>query len=126
MSSASTEWVVYQAPKSVGFGHQSRVRDPRRAWPLVQRFLAELTRSTFNHHMELALWNSDGGTWRVEEARRILGPEAEDRGPKAVRPTWPLSEAQLPATIEFALDDDKFPKQQRGPSWLTFGYEFCW
>jgi hypothetical protein len=40
MSVESGEWVVYHPPKSVSFGHQSRMRDPRRTWPTVERFMA--------------------------------------------------------------------------------------
>ncbi|WP_194476350.1 hypothetical protein [Bradyrhizobium sp. CCBAU 53338] len=131
MSAGHSEWVVYRAPKSVSFGHQSRLRDPRRAWPSVQRFLAELTRSTFGHYIQLTchepgLLNLAGATSRVEEARGIFGAEAQQNGPYRTHPSWSLSEAQVPAAIDFALDDDKFPKQELGPCWFTFGYQFCW
>lgn len=42
MTGAINEWVVYSPPKSVSFGHQSRVRDPRKAWPTVEQFLMGL------------------------------------------------------------------------------------
>jgi hypothetical protein len=131
MSVDHPEWVLYHPPKSVSFGHQSRIRDPRRAWPTVQQFLATLTRSTFGHSRHLtcrdpALLNVADATSRIDEARAIFGPEAEQRGPYRVHPTWSLSEAQIAAAIEFALDDDKFPKQEWGPSSFTFSYDFCW
>jgi hypothetical protein len=35
-------------------------------------------------------------------------------------------ETDLPSAIELALDDDKFPKQEAGPSLLRIHYRFCW
>jgi hypothetical protein len=45
------EWTIYHPPKSVSFGHQSRVRDRRRAWAMTYSpFLAAPRNSkTFFH-----------------------------------------------------------------------------
>jgi hypothetical protein len=131
MSVDATEWVVYEPPKSVAFGHQSRIRDARRAWPMVQQFMAALTRFTLGNRIALGCLKaepqtSDVAATRIEQARRCFGPETEQRGLHRTHPNWTLSESQLPSAIEFALDDDKFPKQEAGPSLLTFSYQFCW
>jgi hypothetical protein len=131
MSVDATEWVVYGPPKSVSFGHQSRIRDPRRAWPLTEQFIAALTRSTFGHRMTLTCLaepqtNGDVAAARFQEARRRFGPETEQHGHHKTHPNWILTESQLPLVIEYALDDDKFPKQESGPSFLSFSYQFCW
>ena len=121
MSIDATEWVVYQPPKSVSFGHQPRIRDPRCSWPTVQQFMADLTRSMLGDRIVLtcldAELQSSGGVAasRVEEARRLFGPEDEQRGSYRTHPNWTLTEAQLPSAIDFALDDDKLLKQEAGP-----------
>jgi hypothetical protein len=132
MSVDAAEWVVYQPPKSVSFGHQSRIRDPRRSWPMVQQFITDLTRSMLGDRIVLTCFDAElqsrGGVAasRVEEARRVFGPEDEQRGSYRTYPNWTLTEAHLSSAIEFALDDDKLPKQEVGPSWLSFSYQFCW
>jgi hypothetical protein len=99
---------------------------------MVQQFMADLTRSMLGDRIVLtcldAELQSSGGiaASRVEEARRVFGPEDEQRGSYRTHPNWTLTEAQLPSAIEFALDDDKFSKQDVGPSWLSFSYQFCW
>jgi hypothetical protein len=132
MNIGAGEWVVYRPPKSVSFGHQSRIRDPRRAWPMVQQFMADLTRFTLGDRIELMCYgsgpqtNADVAAARTQEARRSFGPEVERQGTHQTFPSWRISEAQLASAVRFALDDDKFPKQEAGPSYLAFSYQFCW
>jgi hypothetical protein len=127
----SGEWVVYQAPKSVSFGHQSRIRDPRRAWPAVEKFLNDLTLFTLDDRIELACHDAGPQTdaevaaTRHREAQRCFGPEVP-QGSYRTHPRWKLDAIQLPAAIQFALDDDRFPKQESGPTWLSFHYQFHW
>jgi hypothetical protein len=126
------EWVVYNPPKSVSFGHQSLPRDARRAWPMVGRFLTELTTSTLGPRIELTCYLPSAQTdaivavARLEEARHRFGPEISNFGNHKMHPRWQLAEAQLNSAIQFALEDDKFPKQQHGPTRLYFSYQFCW
>jgi hypothetical protein len=132
MSVESGEWVVYHPPKSVSFGHQSRMRDPRRAWPTVERFMADLTLFTLGDRMELtchdpsARTDGDVAAARIREARRCFGPEIPPQGRYKTHPRWKIGESQLESAIQFALDDDRFPKQELGPSWFSFNYEFRW
>jgi hypothetical protein len=125
MSTDAEEWVVYQLPKSVSHGQASRIRDPRKAWPAVQKFMTALTRSTLGPHVTLTCLRTEPrevAAARIEEARRCFGPETE-HGQTSV---WRLSAAQLTSAIDFALDDDKFPRQKFGPSLVTFSYRFFW
>jgi hypothetical protein len=125
MSADAEEWVVYQLPKSVSHGQVSRIRDPRKAWPAVQKFMTSLTRATLNPRITLTCLQTEPrevAAARTDEARRCFGPETE-QGRTSV---WTLSEAQLTPAIDFALDDDKFPRQAFGPSLVTFGYRFFW
>jgi hypothetical protein len=125
------EWVVYHPPKSVSFGHQSRVRDPRRSWPMVERFLAELTTFTLGSRVVLTCHDPGPQTdtaaaaARLAEARRCFGPERAS-GMYRTHPHWTLSESQVTAAVRFALDDDSYPEQPVGPSRLSFNYQFCW
>ena len=131
MDAASGEWVIYHPPKSVGFGHQSRIRDPRRAWPTTEQFLRDLTQFTHGRHViELTCCAPETGVdagvakARAEAAREAFGQE-DPRSYQAA-PRWTLDPSQLEAAVHFALDDDKFSKQQIGPTWLHFAYEFSW
>lgn len=125
------EWVLYRAPKSVSFGHQSKPREARRCWPVIQRFLAELTtQSSLGDRIILGCEGGSGGTQtdfahmpRADEARLQFGPETSE--PRYF-PQWKLDPSQLEVAIQFALDDDKFPKQKIGPTTLYFSYSFSW
>lgn len=123
------EWVVYQPPKSVSFGHTSTPRDPRKAWPIVEEFLGGLEKVELGHNVELAC--DEGGKWtdiavaerRISEARRLLGVPVN---PKDTHPRWKISSTQVQSAIQFALDDDKYPKQQTGPVRFHCNYHFFW
>lgn len=129
MDSGAAEWVSYHPPKSVSFGHQPRLRDPRKAWAAIGKFLEELTSFELLPRIELTCYGPDRGLSpavamaRISEARKLFGPE-EDRS--RTNPLWKIPQAQLPAAIAFALDNDKFPKQRIGPAWLHFNYAFLW
>ena len=132
MSIEPREWVVYEPPKSVSFGHQSRIRDPRLAWPPVDRFMADLTQHTLGSHIELTCHGpslrtgSEVASARLQEARRCFGPEIGDRAIHRTHPRWRICESQLTLAIQFALNDDRFPKQEVGPTRFHFAYNFRW
>ncbi len=123
------EWVLYRAPKSVAFGHQSKPRDARRAWPMIQRFLAELTQFSMAPGIQLSCESPNVGradlpnVLRADEARQLFGPEIDYPD---VFPHWKIEPSQLESALQFVLDDDKFPKQKEGPSRLYFCYWFTW
>src|SRR5829696_9695562 len=129
MDADADEWVVYKLPKSSSHGQASRIRDPRKAWPVVQRFIATLTRATLGPRVTLTCLQGeprDVTVAKIEEARRCFGAET---GQSGGFPSWTLNEAQLPSAIQFALDGDKLPKQKIGlfgPTWITFTYRFSW
>jgi len=125
MSAAVEEWVTYHLPKSVSHGQASRIRDPRKAWPAIEEFLATLTQATLHPHiflMCLPIQPPEVVAARIDEARRCFGPETA-HGPNSM---WTLDVSQLTSAIDFALDDDKFPRQAFGPSLVNFGYRFYW
>jgi hypothetical protein len=125
MTADVEEWVVYHLPKSVSHGQASRIRDPRKAWPAVQKFLTALTQVTLDPRvllMCLEIEPLEVAAARIDEARRRFGPETA-QSPTLV---WTLNETQLTSAIDFALDDDKFPRQAYGPSLVTFSYRFFW
>jgi len=129
MDAEIIEWVVYHPPKSVAFGHQSRIHDPRGAWSMTERFLTSLTELTLGHLVELTCYGPNSWTdtavamERITEARGIFGQEVNS---SEIHPRWKISESQLQSAIQFALDDDKFPKQQMGPTRLHVYYRFLW
>ena len=129
MDIEAREWVVYHPPKSVAFGHQCRIRDPRRAWPLVEQFVVGWTKYSFGQHVTLVCSSASPQTdaevaeSRLTEARRIFGLETS--APQ-VFSSWNLRESQIASAIEFALDNDKFPKQQMPPAVFSFAYRFVW
>jgi hypothetical protein len=133
VSADSNEWVVYSPPKSTGFGHAARIRNARKSWPFIQKFLRDWTHFELGNRISLMVHSAEGlvarGTdhhvalERLKEARRLFGQETSAPG---VFPGWDLSEKQLGEAIEFALDDDKYPNQDVAPSWLYFDYDFEW
>lgn len=126
------ERVLYAPPKSVAFGHQSRVRDPRRAWPMVAGFMDAFALGRLAPGIGLDCYGVDESNneivveERISEARRLFGPEKNpSTAPRHTR-TWELQPEQLAVAIGFALDDDKWPKQELGPVRLHFRYHFLW
>ena len=132
MYDEAAEWLIYQPPKSVSFGHQSRPRNARKAWSLTKSFLEEFTHYELGHHRDLtclALGESDEPIDqtimqnRIQVARSLFGPET---GHPRYQPSWNLTETLVESAIEFALDDDKFPKMPHGPTRFHFHYRFLW
>jgi hypothetical protein len=124
------EWLSYFPPKSVAFGHQSRIRDARRAWSMTQRFLNHLTEFELGKgFVELCCTRRDHGvdeavgSPRIEEARQRFGLDLDGH---ADYPRWRIGPSDLEAAIAFALDDDRYPKQSYGPTSLHFWYRFRW
>jgi hypothetical protein len=126
------EWVIYDPPKSVSFGHLSRIRNPRRAWPLVQRFLDDLTRYTLAERAELRCSLPSGRTdagvarERIEEARHSFAHEIPSEAGFQTSPRWKISESEMASALQFAFDDDHFPPQEDGPTWFSFCHYFTW
>ena len=129
MYDESAEWLIYHPPKSVGFGHQSRVRNARKAWGLTKAFLEEFTYAEFGHICTLMCIDLDESLDqaimqdRVKAARELFGPETSSLKQSF---SWELSEKSLESAIEFALEDDKFPRMPYGPTSLYFYYRFLW
>ena len=124
------ERVLYGPPKSVSFGHQARVRDPRLAWPMTLRFLDAFTLRRLDPNVRLdcyglsASTNEEVVSERLATARRLFGPEKNPSTVPLHTRSWELRSEQLNTAIEFALDDDKWPKQDLGPVSLYFCYHF--
>jgi hypothetical protein len=129
----SKEWVVYMPPKSTGFGHTSRIRDARKSWPFVQKFLRDWTHFELGKRISLTIRSAEGlaaqgadhhvASERLAEARGLFGQQTSAPG---VFPGWSIAEKQLDEAIEFALNDDRYASQQVAPSWLYFDYDFDW
>jgi hypothetical protein len=126
------ETVVYDPPKSVAFGHQSRIRNARVAWSKTLAFLNEFTRYRLQPYISLDCDGVNDATSeevsseRLATARGSFGPEKNPSTVPRHTRSWELELAQLPAAIEFALDDDKWPRQAGGPVMLFFRYELLW
>src|ERR1700742_4626684 len=95
----TNEWVVYQPSKSAAFGHQSRIRDPRRAWPAVQQFMAGLTRSALSRRITLKINSEryidrDVAARRIQQALELFGRADDQLEANPSDPGWTLSEAQ--------------------------------
>ncbi len=126
------ECVVYHPPKSVAFGHQSRPRNPREAWPKVLAFLNDFTQFELSPNIRLNYYgknaaDSDEFTQRVSLARQLFGHEKHPTEPnQQLTFTWELQPEQLDHAREFAFDDDKLPKQALGSTDLHICYYFLW
>ena len=120
----TAECVLYSPPKSVGFGHQARIRDARRAWEHTRAFLDEYAYHRVSPQARLQCWGSSVGLdasiaeVRAQAATDLFGPgEPSERT---------ITTARLDEAIAFALDDDHWPRQAIGPSWLSFDIQFLW
>lgn len=135
------EFVGYQPPKSSAFGHQAKKRDARKALNLLNNFLGKHTRNILSpSHIHLRINGNEQWTdlgivqQRIDMAKITLGREPDGEGGFAgdgkfqrdISSWWNLSFGELPAAIEFALDDDKFLKQAFGPTVLNYYYDFHW
>jgi hypothetical protein len=118
------ECLIYAPPKSVAFGHQARIRDARCAWAQTLVFLDEFAHHRVSPHIQLQCWGSNLGVDpTVAEARThaaidIFGP------PEGFE--WAIPTSRLDEAIAFALDDDHWPRQVIGPTWLSFSIQFLW
>jgi hypothetical protein len=129
MTGMVEEWLVYNPPKSVSFGHTSTPRDPRKAWPIVEKFLGSLANVELGHSVELTC--HEGGKWtdiaiaerRIEEAKSLFGAASN---PQDAYPRWSISSEQVSSAVRFALDDDRYPKQEIGPVSFHCYYRFLW
>jgi hypothetical protein len=92
---------------------------------MVELFLNTLTQYSLSPRIELAVsapseWTDTAvSAARMEEATRLFGSEKDTHPGR-----WAINELQLATAISFAFDDDKFPRQQAGPSDLYFSYRF--
>jgi hypothetical protein len=119
--------VYYQPPKSVAYGHASRIRNARVAWPVTIEFFERFTIYQISPRISLSCQqpgkyiNEDIAINRIKTARDIFGPETN---PSCTE--WQLTNEQLSMAIDFVLDDDKFPRQKPGSVRLYFSYTFFW
>ena len=119
------EFVVYHPPKSIGFGHHSRIRDGRKSLQFAQKFL---TRNTiFNLASTIKLTVQAPSQWTnqvvseqtVKDAIGIFGQPKHSS-------YWEFSSSLLPEALEFAFADEQRPKQALGPVLISFSYQFEW
>jgi hypothetical protein len=119
-----SEGLIYTPPKSTAFGHRTRIRDGRAAWAATVAFLESCTTYRFHDHAELQVLQPPYGPDAAiaAECRR----RAVERFGTPISGEWKLGPSQLSDAIAFALDDDRWPRQPAGPSYLTFLVEFEW
>ena len=123
------EAVHYQLPKSVSF-HQATKGKPRQAEKAIRAMLAALADDVQLHPaMELRIdppaeWTDAAVAHAcLAEARAQFGADGD---PHEAAGTWTLDPDQLDAAIEFALSDERWPKQALGPIALHFSWHFNW
>lgn len=125
----SIEWLIYHPPKSAMFGHQSKIRNARKAWESTLSFVERHTHEKFGHICRLTCYGLDSSLdlrimrERIDTARDLFGKET---GPPQYHHCWELQRSSFETAVGFALDDDKYPKMSLGPSQLHFYYKFLW
>jgi len=123
------ERVLYYAPASVGFGHQARIRDPRRAFENTSSFLADFTVHKLAREISLTLSEPNDMTSIVsspkalDSARHIFGPETRS---SSRAKDWALRADQLQPALEFAVECNTSKVKQLWPVLLSFSYNFLW
>jgi hypothetical protein len=127
---SADEFVAYYPPKSVGHGHHSRDRDPRKAWALTQKFLEAHAFADLAEPLKLTIWGPNN-KWTDKTVSEDTIAEATQtfRAPPAVSGifySWELPETILLQALEFAFADDERPKQSLGPVSLYISYGIEW
>ena len=121
--------VVYAPPKSAAHGHGSRARSAGKAWSAVQAFLSEHTIAQLQSPLKLTVfgpnqWNDLGvAQATIDEAVNTFGAPSSISG---MSHDWELPTSRLAEALEFALADDRRPKQALGPTTLYVAYRFVW
>ncbi len=123
------EAVSYHLPKSRSF-HQAAKGKPRAAWEKIEQMLATMGNDVqLSANISLSVdpasaWvDADVASACLDDARRLFGPE---RDPSQVGKSWDLAPEHLPAAMEFAFSDVRWPRQKIGPISLRFAYHFNW
>jgi hypothetical protein len=123
------ERVIYEPPKSAGFGHQARKRNAWSAWTMTETFLEIFTIHSPAKDIQLTCCGPSEWTDRaaaaesIMAARRLWGPEDETALADKI---WNLNPEQLPSAIPFVIDHCKRLRQAIGPVQLTFNFDFVW
>ncbi|MBB3219429.1 hypothetical protein [Pseudoduganella umbonata] len=123
------EAVFYQLPKSVSF-HQAVKGRPREAFGRIREMLASMAVSVQLGH-SIALNVDPPSEWTdaavaaacLDEARRRFGLE---RNPGESGKSWQLGIECFEDAVEFALSDERWPRQTVGPLSLHVSYHFDW
>jgi hypothetical protein len=121
--------VVYAPPKSAAHGHGSRARSARKAWSAVQAFLSDHTVAELQPPLKLTVFGpnewSDHAVAQatIDEAVKTFGSPSSTSD---MSYDWQLPTSRLAEAFEFALADDRRPKQALGPTTLYVVYSFAW
>ena len=124
------EAVSYHLPKSRSF-QQATKGKPRHALARIRQMLGALACDP-QIRVSVSLSVDSPSEWLdaavalacIEEARQLFGPE--DDPSQQAKKTWDLAPALGEAAMEFALSDERWPRQQSGPIHLFVSYHFNW
>ena len=124
---AQDEFVVYQPPKSVGYGHGSKSRNARKAWWATEEFLSKHANAVNGPEIRLRVWEPSERTDAVI-SQQTMAEAIDTFGPPSSGDIneWKLPAAQLTQALDFAFRDEERPKQLSGPVALHFWYRFDW
>jgi hypothetical protein len=122
--------VYYSPPKSVGYGHQARRKDARKAWSETSVFMESCTIGA--HFGQNPIRLSAGG--HPDQVEPDISKAAVQRcihqlGPGETNVTehktkWVVSPADLLTAVDLALSCDTWSTQKWGPIHLQFAYYF--
>ncbi len=122
--------IFYHPPKSSSFGHAPSSRDPRKGWLQTLKFLESLTQYTLRPNLDLRIpfypkWSDpEVINTCIQDATELFG--APDKIEGELSCSWVLPASRLSEAVEFALADSTRPRQEIGPTWLSFSYDFSW
>ncbi|MES9972397.1 MAG: hypothetical protein ABW092_20380 [Candidatus Thiodiazotropha sp.] len=122
--------VYYSPPKSVGYGHQARRKDPRKAWSETTAFMDSFALGTSFGQNPIRL-SAGGQPNRVMPDVKIAAVERciEKLGPGETSVTesktkWIVPPENILTAVDLALSCDTWDKQKESPIQLHFAYYF--
>ena len=124
-----SEILTYTPPKSAAFGHDARIRDPKKAWSLAEQFLSVHTVATLRQDVKFQCWapnewtDAEAANSCLEAARASFGNEPDDT--HTIR-EWILGKDQIPRAIELLFECSKLPPKNAGRVSLDLCHDFIW
>ena len=124
-----SEILIYTPPKSAAFGHDARIRDPKKAWSFTEQFLSVHTVASLRQNIKFQCWvqndglGADAACSSLKAARASFGNESDNS--HTIR-EWNLEQDNFPRALELLFEFGHVPPEKSGYVSLDLCYDFTW